>query len=182
MPDGVSPDDGRVEFGFGPTFRLAQSPFARYRATTPGELGYQRERLERLTERLEGPAWERAFEIAHAIQQLADASPVDLEMVASFNDEIAYTTLMTTLDRLYKKGYLERRKVDRAFVYKALHTPEELQRGITGDVITGLIDGATRNAQPVLACIVDAVSEKDRELLDELERLIKEKKESLKAK
>jgi predicted transcriptional regulator len=103
------------------------------------------------------------------------------DVVASFGDEFAYTTLMTTLDRLYKKGYLERRKVDRAFLYKALHTAEELQRGITGDVISGLIDSATRNVEPVLACIVDAVSDKDRELLDDLERLIKEKKESLDA-
>ena len=104
------------------------------------------------------------------------------DLVASFDDTIAYTTLMTTLDRLYKKGYLERRKVERAFVYKARHTQDELQLGITGDVITGLIDAATRNVEPVLACIVDAVSDKDRELLDDLERLIKEKKQSLAAK
>jgi hypothetical protein len=32
----------------------------------------------------------------------------------------------------------------------------------------------------VLACIVDAVSERDRELLDELDRLIKEKRKELK--
>lgn len=101
------------------------------------------------------------------------------DVVAKFGDSIAYTTVMTTLDRLYKKGYLDRRKVDRAFIYTARHTREELQLGITGDVITGLIDGATRNVEPVLACIVDAVSDKDRELLDELERLIKEKKQAL---
>lgn len=101
------------------------------------------------------------------------------DVVASLGDVFAYTTIMTTLDRLYKKGYLERRKVERAFVYKAAHTRDELQRGIAGDVITGLIDGATRNVEPVLACIVDAVSEKDRELLDDLERLIREKKEAL---
>jgi predicted transcriptional regulator len=100
-------------------------------------------------------------------------------VVAALGETIAYTTMMTTLDRLYKKGYLDRRKVERAFLYKARHTREELQMGITGDVITGLIDGATRNVEPVLACIVDAVSDKDRELLDDLERLIKEKKEAL---
>ena len=31
----------------------------------------------------------------------------------------------------------------------------------------------------MLACIVDTVSERDRELLDELDRLIKEKKREL---
>lgn len=101
------------------------------------------------------------------------------DVLGSFGDSVAYTTVMTTLDRLYKKGYLTRRKVERAFLYTARHTREELQIGITGDVINGLIDGATRNVEPVLACIVDAVSDKDRELLDDLERLIKEKKEAL---
>lgn len=104
------------------------------------------------------------------------------DVVSSFGDSVAYTTVMTTLDRLYKKGFLDRHKSDRAYIYKARHTRDEVERGMTGDVITGLIDGATRNVEPVLACIVDAVSEKDRELLDELERLIKEKKQQLAAK
>src|SRR5213082_3418857 len=32
---------------------------------------------------------------------------------------LAYTTVMTTLDRLYKKGLLDRRMPDRAFLYSA---------------------------------------------------------------
>lgn len=111
------------------------------------------------------------------VWRLSEVTVTDI--VNSFGGTVAYTTLMTTLDRLYKKGYLERRKSGRAFVYTAKHTSDELQRGIAGDVITGLIDSATRNVEPVLACIVDAVSEKDRELLDDLERLIRQKKEQL---
>jgi hypothetical protein len=42
-----------------------------------------------------------------------------------------------------------------------------------------LIDRATGGVEPVLACIVDAVSEKDRELLDDLERLVNQKKAEL---
>jgi hypothetical protein len=34
--------------------------------------------------------------------------------------------------------------------------------------------------KPVLACIVDTVSETDRQLLDELDRLIREKRKELK--
>ena len=33
--------------------------------------------------------------------------------------------------------------------------------------------------KPILSCIVDSVSERDHELLDELERLVKEKREEL---
>ena len=44
-----------------------------------------------------------------------------------------------------------------------------------------LVQGAD-GLEPVLACIVDTVSETDRELLDELDRLIKEKRKELKQK
>ena len=100
-------------------------------------------------------------------------------VVAALDGNFAYTTIMTTLDRLYKKGYLDRRKEQRAFLYTPRMSPEELRVGLAGDVIVGLIDGATKSVEPVLACIVDAVSDRDRELLDELERLVKEKKASL---
>jgi predicted transcriptional regulator len=101
------------------------------------------------------------------------------DVVAALGDVVAYTTVMTTLDRLYKKGFLDREKEGRAFVYVPKMTPDELKAGIAGDVIFGLIDGATRRVSPVLASIVDAVSEKDRSLLDDLEQLVKAKKAEL---
>ena len=101
------------------------------------------------------------------------------EIVRALGGGYAYTTIMTTLDRLYKKGYLERRKASRAYLYTAKMSREQMRLGFAGDMITSLIDNATKNAEPVLACIVDAVSEKDRELLDDLERLVKEKKKRL---
>lgn len=100
------------------------------------------------------------------------------DVVKALGETIAYTTLMTTLDRLYKKGLLERRKDGRAFLYKAVVTREELEQGIAEDVIEGLL-GAPR-VEPVLACIVDAVSERDLEALDELDRLIQKKRQALK--
>lgn len=102
------------------------------------------------------------------------------DVVERLNDEFAYTTIMTTLDRLYKKGYLDREMSGRAFIYSPRATQEEMQIGILGDVITDLLDSATRSVEPVLASIVDSVGEKDRKLLDELERLVKEKKAAIK--
>ena len=97
----------------------------------------------------------------------------------AFGETVAYTTLMTTLDRLFKKKLLTRRKDGRAFYYSALITASELEQGIREDVINGLLDLGGDGVEPVLACIVDAVSQKDRELLDELDRLIKEKRKEL---
>ncbi len=101
------------------------------------------------------------------------------EAEAFFDRQIAYTTLMTTLDRLYKKGLLARRKQSRAFLYSAQVTREEFEQGIAEDVLGVLFNRNQGKVEPVLACIVDAVSERDRELLGELERLVQEKRRQL---
>jgi predicted transcriptional regulator len=104
------------------------------------------------------------------------------DVFTAFDEKVAYTTLMTTLDRLYKKRLLSRRKDGRAFLYSPLVTREELEQGIREDVIDGLLGLGADGVEPVLACIVDAVSDRDRELLDELDRLIKEKRRELQLK
>ena len=96
-----------------------------------------------------------------------------------FDERIAYTTLMTTLDRLYKKRLLERRKDGRAFLYSPLLTRAEFEQGIRQDVIDGLLGRGAESVEPVLACIVETVTERDRSLLDELERLVQEKRKEL---
>jgi len=102
------------------------------------------------------------------------------DVFREFEERIAYTTLMTTLHRLYRKGVLERRKQGRAFFYVPRVSPLEFEQGIARDVIEGLIDGARNGVEPLLACIVDAVSEQDRATLDALDRLIQQKKRELK--
>jgi predicted transcriptional regulator len=104
------------------------------------------------------------------------------DIYLAFEEKIAYTTLMTTLDRLYKKQILERRKDGRAFLYAAAVSREEFEHGIREDVIDGLLGRGADRVEPVLACIVDTISERDRELLDELDRLVKEKKRELRRK
>ena len=104
------------------------------------------------------------------------------EVMAALGGPIAYTTVMTTLDRLYKKGFLDRRKENRAFIYFAQMSREEMHLGAAEAMIGGLMDVAAGKTRPLLACIVDAVSSKDKELLDDLERLVKEKKAALKNK
>ena len=102
------------------------------------------------------------------------------DVYLAFGESVAYTTLMTTLDRLFKKKLLTRRKNGRAFVYLPAVSPEELDQGIREDVIDGLLGRGADGVQPVLACIVDAVSERDIESLDELDRLIQKKRQELK--
>ena len=86
----------------------------------------------------------------------------------------AYTTLMTTMERLYRKGVLARRKDGRAFLYQPVNTREEMESGLMASALQPLLQRGS--AQPVLSCLVDEVSRHDKRLLDELERLVREKR------
>jgi len=86
----------------------------------------------------------------------------------------AYTTLMTTMDRLHRKGVLDREKTGRAFVYRPRYSREELETGAAARAVGTLLGHG--NAQPILSWLVDTVSEHDAGLLDELERLVQAKR------
>ena len=94
---------------------------------------------------------------------------------------VAYTTVMTTMDRLFKKRLLSRHKVGRAFVYRAAVTREELQSAIAGELVETLLQADGSEPLPILSSLVDAVSDRDRALLDELERLVREKRRTVDA-
>jgi predicted transcriptional regulator len=112
-----------------------------------------------------------------------DASGVSVRDIhLAFEERLAYTTLMTTLDRLHKKGLLDRRKRGRAFFYSQRFSPEEFERGLARSVIDMLLGRSSDDVEPILALIIDAVSEHDRATLDELDRLIKEKRRELEGK
>jgi len=94
---------------------------------------------------------------------------------------VAYTTVMTTMDRLFKKRLLSRRKVGRAFVYHATATREELEGAVAAELVQTLLRADGFGPLPILSSLVDAVSDRDRALLDELERLVREKRRALEA-
>ncbi len=96
-------------------------------------------------------------------ERAAEVSVRDIHL--AFDGRLAYTTLMTTLDRLHKKGLLDRRKEGRAFFYSAHFSPDEFERGVARDVINSLLERGSDGVEPILACIIDAVSERERALL-----------------
>ncbi|HEY3024745.1 MAG TPA: BlaI/MecI/CopY family transcriptional regulator [Pyrinomonadaceae bacterium] len=119
-------------------------------------------------------------EVLNEAWRRGEASVRDIH--SAFEGRVAYTTLMTTFDRLYKKKLLGRRKDGRAFVYSPAVSQLEFEQGIREDVIDGLLGRGTEGVEPLLACFVNVISERDRELLDELDRLIEEKRKELKLK
>jgi len=112
-----------------------------------------------------------------AVWRLGESSVRSVQ--EGLGNDLAYTTLMTTLDRLFRKGLLQRRKVGKAFLYTASVTPDELRGGAARNLIDVLLGRSGERAAPVLSCIVDAVGERDRALLDELGSLIRQKQREL---
>lgn len=91
---------------------------------------------------------------------------------------VAYTTLMTTLDRLHRKGYCTRQRTGRAFAYRPRWSREELSAVLASRALTTLLPSMPSSIRPVLSLLVDEVSRRDAALLDELEALVREKREA----
>ena len=85
---------------------------------------------------------------------------------------LAYTTVVTVLDRLHKKGFLKRHLEGRAFLYRPGITQTEFDASVTRDVLEGLLK---EDSRPTLSTFVDLVAA-DEDLLDELEELIKQRR------
>lgn len=82
---------------------------------------------------------------------------------------LAYTTVMTTLDRLFKKGLLLREKEGTAFLYRPALSREAFKCGLVEATVADLL---SESSSPVLAAFVDVAARVDAGHLDELERLI----------
>ena len=88
----------------------------------------------------------------------------------------AYTTLMTTMDRLHRKGVLLREKVGRAFVYRTRFSPEALRSDLAGQALHDVFGDRAHQLEPILSFFIETVSREDRESLAALEQLIEERR------
>ena len=93
---------------------------------------------------------------------------------------VAYTTLMTTLDRLFRKGALSRDKSGRAFYYQPRASQQELISELAGSTLATMLPVDSESMRPILSMFVDTVGERDHALLDELEALVKARRHELK--
>jgi predicted transcriptional regulator len=101
------------------------------------------------------------------------------DVVERLGRPLAYTTVMTTLDRLYKKGLLERRKSARAFLYSPRWSRREWDEMRAGEFVAGFLAGPQPDLELLVSCLVNAVSQRDSALLDEMERKIRLKRKEL---
>lgn len=87
--------------------------------------------------------------------------------------ERAYTTIMTTMDRLHRKGLLDRQKDGLAWRYAAALTKPAFTRGLADDLAVKIL---TEHGDAGLGAFVNAAASIDQGLLEKLRRLIDLKK------
>lgn len=105
-------------------------------------------------------------------KKLERFSVADVLAVLARKRAIAYTTVMTTVARLYDKGLLRREREGKRYLYSPVMSRESFLQSTAREVLDQL--GASEGA---LALLVDTVA--DPETLDELERLIRKRRKAL---
>jgi predicted transcriptional regulator len=101
------------------------------------------------------------------------------DVVARLDRPLAYTTVMTTLDRLYKKGLLARRKSDRAFVYQAEVSQQQFESRRAQSFFARYLTGPAPARAALLSCLLEAVDTYDADFLRSLSEQIQAKRRAL---
>ncbi len=91
---------------------------------------------------------------------------------------LAFTTVLTVMDRLMKKGLIKRMKHDKLFVYTATMSRDDFVRHVSQEVLQGIFDISSGS---VASSFVDILYKTNPEHLESLTRFIEEKKRSSRA-
>lgn len=86
---------------------------------------------------------------------------------------LAYTTVMTIMNRLVEKNILKKEASGNAFVYSPTISESEFTTLVVSEVLEGLLEDF---ADPALSHIVERLSAKDSQKLKKLEQLIQERR------
>jgi len=103
----------------------------------------------------------------------SEVSVRDVQRRLEAKRPIAYTTVMTTLARLARKGLLSRRKVEGAYLYTPAASRDQLATRVAESVIDGLLDGFGPAA---MSRLLDRAQREDPERIEALARLIGERR------
>ena len=77
-----------------------------------------------------------------ALWSLREGNVKDVQRIVAESRPLAYTTIMTVLERLVRKGKLARRKVGRAFVYSPESSRDAMRRVAIHELLEGFFDGS----------------------------------------
>ena len=85
------------------------------------------------------------LECLKALWHIGNGTVKDVREILTQDRNLAYTTVMTVLDRLVKRGTVERQKEGRSFVYTPLVGRDELRRIAIKDLLDSFFDGSEKD-------------------------------------
>ncbi len=94
------------------------------------------------------------------------------EVKKALKDKFAHTTIMTILDRLYKKGILKREKEGKGYRYYTIISKEEFEKMVAKKVVK---DITKTNPSLAIAAFEGIVENLSKEDIEKLKKLIEEK-------
>ena len=94
------------------------------------------------------------------------------QVQARLDQKFAYTTIMTTLDRLYKKRFVNRRMLGRGYAYSARVSCQEWKDTVARDVVAKLLAGTQSSHEALIACPLEAVRLQQPELLQDIATIL----------
>jgi BlaI family penicillinase repressor len=109
------------------------------------------------------------LEIMHVVWKLDRATVRDVYEALLERRKVAYTSVMTVMKILERKGHLKKDQADRAFVYRPARPRRQVVSGMVRDFVDRVFQGATK---PLLVHLVEdkRLSRKD---LNEIRRLLR---------
>jgi BlaI family transcriptional regulator, penicillinase repressor len=84
------------------------------------------------------------LECLKALWRLGEGNVKEVQRVLCEKRNLAYTTVMTVLDRLVRKGAVSRSKQGRAFIYTPVLSRESLRRAAIEELLESFFDGSRR--------------------------------------
>jgi predicted transcriptional regulator len=77
-----------------------------------------------------------------ALWTLHEGNVKEVRAFVAQSRPLAYTTIMTVLERLVRKGCLRRRKAGRAYVYSPEASRDAMRRAAIRELVDGFFDGS----------------------------------------
>ncbi len=77
-----------------------------------------------------------------ALWTLQEGNVREVRQIVCESRPLAYTTIMTVLDRLVRKGKLVRRKAGRAFIYSPQASRDGMRRAAIQELLENFFDGS----------------------------------------
>ena len=82
------------------------------------------------------PLGETEMEVLHHVWTMGRATVSEVQELVLKKRKVAYTTIMTVLNKLAKKGYLDRDTSGSSYIYSAARPPDEVRHNL----LSGLMD------------------------------------------